>query len=119
MVAQRRMKRDPEEAGGWNIWIMPGPGLTQFNPVVSGLLRTGPQSYFGWPVSPRLEELRDAWLAAPDDAAQKKICEDIQRQAFIDLPMIPLGQYYQPTAYRVSLKDVVSGFATFWNVRRA
>ena len=119
MVAQRRMKRDPEEAGGWNIWIMPGPGLTQFNPVVSGLLRTGPQAYFGWPTGPRLEELRDAWLAAPDLAAQKTICEEIQRQAFIDLPMIPLGQYFQPTAYRTSLTGVLSGFATFWNVRRA
>jgi peptide/nickel transport system substrate-binding protein len=118
MVAQRRMKRDPEEAGGWNIWIMPGPGLTQFNPVVSGLLRTGPQAYFGWPTGPRLEELRDAWLAAPDAAAQKTICEEIQRQAFIDLPMIPLGQYFQPTAYRKTLTDVVGGFATFWNVRR-
>jgi peptide/nickel transport system substrate-binding protein len=66
MVAQRRMKKDPEEAGGWNIWIMPGPGLTQFNPVVSGLLRTGSQAYFGWPTGPRLEELRNAWLEAPE-----------------------------------------------------
>jgi peptide/nickel transport system substrate-binding protein len=118
MVAQRRMKKDPEEAGGWNIWIMPGPGLTQFNPVVSGLLRTGPQAYFGWPTGPRLEQLRSAWLEAPDLAAQKTLCEEIQRQAFIDLPMIPLGQYFQPTAYRTSLTGVLSGFATFWNVRR-
>jgi peptide/nickel transport system substrate-binding protein len=118
MVAQRRMKKDPEEAGGWNIWIMPGPGLTQFNPVVSGLLRTGAQAYFGWPTGPRLEELRNAWLEAPDLAARKQICEAIQLQAFIDLPMIPLGQYFQPTAYRTSLTGVLSGFATFWNVRR-
>jgi peptide/nickel transport system substrate-binding protein len=118
MVAQRRMKKDPEEAGGWNIWIMPGPGLTQFNPVVSGLLRTGSQAYFGWPTGPRLEELRNAWLEAPDLATRKAICEKIQLQAFIDLPMIPLGQYFQPTAYRTSLTGVLSGFATFWNVRR-
>jgi peptide/nickel transport system substrate-binding protein len=118
MVAQRRMKKDPEEAGGWNIWIMPGPGLTQFNPVVSGLLRTGVQAYFGWPIGPRLEELRNAWLEAPDLATRKTICEAIQLQAFVDLPMIPLGQYFQPTAYRTSLTGVLSGFATFWNVRR-
>ena len=83
------MKKGPEEAGGWNIWIMPGPGLTQFNPVVSGLLRTGAQAYFGWPTGPRLEELRNAWLEAPDLATRKKICEQIQLQAFVDLPMIP------------------------------
>jgi peptide/nickel transport system substrate-binding protein len=118
-VAQRRMKKVPLAQGGWNIWIMPGPGLTEFNPVVSGLLRTGPQAYFGWPKGPELEVLRTAWLGAPDLAAQKKICEDIQRQAFVDLPMIPLGQYFQPTAYRADIRGVVSGFATFWNINRA
>ena len=118
LVAQRRMKKDPVAAGGWSIWIMPGTGANMLNPVVDGLLRTGPQAYFGWALGPRLEELRTAWLEAPDLASQEQICREIQRQAFVDLPMIPLGQYYQPTAYRTSLTGVLGGFATFWNVRR-
>ncbi|TCR66582.1 peptide/nickel transport system substrate-binding protein [Bosea sp. BK604] len=118
-IAQRRMKKEPVEQGGWNIWIAPGPGLSQFNPVAATLLRTGPQAYFGWPKSDRLEELRNEWLTAPDLAAQKRVAVEIQKQAFIDLPMIPLGMYYQPTAYRTSLEGVLSGFATFWNVRKA
>jgi peptide/nickel transport system substrate-binding protein len=118
-IATRRMKKDPADAGGWNIWINPGPGLSQFNPVANTLLRTGPQAYFGWPKSDRLEELRNAWLAAPDLATQQTVARDIQRQAFIDLPMIPLGMYFQPTAYRSTVTGVLPGFATFWNVRKA
>jgi peptide/nickel transport system substrate-binding protein len=118
-VATRRMKKDPADQGGWNIWINPGPGLSQFNPVANTLLRTGPQAYFGWPVGERLEELRNAWLAAPDLQAARKIAREIQAQAFIDLPMVPIGMYYQPTVYRKSVSGVLPGFATFWNVRKA
>ena len=117
-VATRRMKRDPVDQGGWSIWINPGPGLSQFNPVAATLLRTGPQAYFGWPQSDKLEELREAWLEAPDLEGQQRIAREIQRQAFIDLPMIPLGMYYQPTAYRTNVSGVLPGFATFWNVRK-
>jgi peptide/nickel transport system substrate-binding protein len=118
-VAQRRMKKDPADHGGWNIWIMPGQGLSQFNPVVNGLLRTGPQAYFGWPTGPRLEALRDAWLAAPNLVTQQAICRDMQVQAFIDVPFIPVGQFFQPTAYAASIRNVSPGFATFWNIRRS
>lgn len=117
-VAQRRMKKEPIDQGGWSIWIAPGPGLSQFNPIAATLLRTGPQAYFGWPKSYRLEELRSAWLEAPDLAAQKAVAVEIQKQAFIDLPMIPLGMYYQPTAHRSNLEGVLPGFATFWNVKK-
>ena len=117
-VATRRMSKQPTDKGGWSIWINPGPGLSQFNPVANTLLRTGPQAYFGWPQSDRLEELRNAWLAAPDLATEKQVAREIQRQAFIDLPMIPLGMYYQPTAYRDNVTGILPGFATFWNVRK-
>lgn len=118
-VATRRMSKKPADKGGWSIWINPGPGLSQFNPVDNTLLRTGPQAYFGWPQSNRLEELRNAWLAAPDQAGEQKVAREIQRQAFIDLPMIPLGMYYQPTAYRTNVTGILPGFATFWNVRKS
>jgi peptide/nickel transport system substrate-binding protein len=34
------------------------------------------------------------------------------------VPVYPLGQYFQPTAYRTDITGVLRGFATFWNVRR-
>ena len=51
--------------------------------------------------------------------AQARICADIQREAFVEVPYVPMGQYLQPTAYRSSLEGVLQGFALFWNVRRA
>jgi len=33
------------------------------------------------------------------------------------VPFVPLGQYFQTTAYRTSLSGVLDGFATFWNVK--
>ena len=68
---------------------------------------------------PVLEELRDAWLVAPDAAAQARIGIEMQRQAFIDVPYVPLGVFYQPTAYRKELTGVLKGLPLFWNVRRA
>ena len=41
------------------------------------------------------------------------------RQAFIDVPYVPLGQFYQPTAYRDDLSGMLKGLPLFWNIRRA
>ena len=64
--------------------------------------------------------MRERWLAAPDEAARKAICRDIQVQAFEDVPFYPLGAYRQPTAYRPGMvTGLQEGFPTFWNVRPA
>ena len=65
-----------------------------------------------------LEALRDAWLSAGDLAAQKQIAEDIQRQAFVDVPYIPLGQILPTWAYQRTITDVLTGYALFWQVRK-
>ena len=43
----------------------------------------------------------------------------MQRQAFIDVPYVPLGVFLQPTAYRKDLSGILKGLPLFWNVRRA
>ena len=68
----------------------------------------------------KLEELRDQWFDAPDVAAQKKICEQMQLQAFDSIPFMPIGQWYYPWAFRKDLTDFVKCAAVlFWGVRRA
>ena len=69
-------------------------------------------------MSPALERLRDQWLTAPDDAARLSIARQIQRQAFIDVPYVPLGLFFQPTAYRRELTGMISGPPLFWNLKR-
>lgn len=120
-VLQRRTRKDPTSAGGWSIFFTAWAGTDMLNPAGHLSLRgngEGPGAWFGWPTSPKIESLRDAWFDAPDVATQKKLCEDIQRQVMIDVPYIPLGQYLQATAYRDTLTGVNNGFAMFWNVKR-
>ena len=43
---------------------------------------------------------------------------EIQKQVFIDVPYIPLGQYFQLEAFRKNLSGVLTGLPIFWNVER-
>lgn len=117
-VIQRRANREGTDKGGWSAYCSSWGGLDHLNPAVHLLLR-GDGSFFGWPQSPELEALRGKWFAAPDLAAQKAVAENMQKQAFIDAPYLPLGQYIQPTAYRSNITGMQQGFATFWNIRRS
>lgn len=118
----RREKKDALDKGGWSCLPTGQAGVDHLGPAANTQIRangTGPGSQPGWPDSPKLEELRNAWLSAPDVPAQKKICQDIQVQAMQDVPYFPLGQYFQATAYRSDITGVQDGFATFWNVKRS
>ena len=116
----RRMgSKEAPEKGGYNAFCTYSAGVTQLNPSAHNFLRgSGEKATFGWSTSPQLEALRDAWFDAPDAAAQQAIGVQAQRQAFIDAPYVPLGLFYQPTAYRKELTGVLKGLPLFWNVRR-
>ena len=84
---------------------------------------------FAWPgteVAVRLaryaaiEELRSAWIDATEPEEQKRICREIQMQAFQDVPYIPLGAFFFASAYRRDLTGMLKGSVPmFTNVRRA
>ena len=65
-----------------------------------------------------MEELRDAWFEAPDVAAQKKICEEMQVEFWQSPPYAPLGMYDQPTAFHNNLTDVRDGWPQFYGVKK-
>nr|WP_231714678.1 ABC transporter substrate-binding protein [Enhydrobacter aerosaccus] len=119
-VLQRVASQQPVDKGGWNIWCNYSTGISAVNPAAHTYLRgLGRSGTFGWPTSPTLEQLRSGWLDAGDESARVEICKQMQVQAFQDLPYIPLGVFYQPTAYRTSLQGVLKGFPLFYNVKRA
>ncbi len=119
-VAQRRASKKPVQDGGWSCYIIPASGLALVDPSVSLPLRgNGANAPYGWPNSPRLEALRDAWMSAPDDAARKQIARDMQLQAWQDVPFIPLGQYFLPTVFRNTITGVLAGYTKFWNLKKA
>ena len=118
-VIQRRASKAAPHNGGWSAFFTTFTGIDMANPAINQALRgNGTAGWFGWPTAPKLESLRDAWFAAPDLASQQRIAADIQAQAFIDVPFLPLGEFLQPTVQRRDLKGTLNGMPLFWNVRR-
>jgi peptide/nickel transport system substrate-binding protein len=118
-VVQRSVRHEPLDKGGWSMFASFTGGYDMSNPGSANLLRgNGAGAYNGWPDFPQLETLRDQWLAAEDPATQQVLTQKMQLQAFNDVPFLPLGSYYQPTAYKADLTGMLNGLILFTNVRR-
>jgi peptide/nickel transport system substrate-binding protein len=118
-IMQRRANKAPPDRGGWNAFCTRFLGSEMLSPAVNSPLRSnGERAWFGWPSSSDMEALRQEWFDAPDASSQKAIAARIQEQAFVDVPYVPLGLYYNPTAHRADLTGMLEGGPFFWNVRR-
>ncbi len=118
-VIQRRASKAPVAQGGWSVFITTFTGADMSSPASNLALRgNGAGGWFGWPAAPELERLRNAWLAASDISMQRQIAGQMQQQAFIDVPFVPLGQFFQPTTQRKSLVGGLKGMPLFWSIRR-
>ena len=116
---QRRANRESVDKGGWSCFPSMVGGADALNPAVSFLTRgNGRDAWYGWPTIPALEQARAAWFDAPDLAAQRDLCAQMQVAVLDDAPHIQLGQILQPTAYRTSVTGVLDGLPKFWNVRK-
>ena len=118
-LVQRRASKEPPDKGGWNMFITGWAGLDMTTPITNQTLRSnGAKAWFGWPICRRCRTLIEAWLEAPDLAAQQKIAADIQSKALELVPYIPTGQYFYRTACRSDITGIIPGQFVFWNVRR-
>ena len=120
-LVSRRANSAPPDKGGWNAFCTLWGGLTVSNPGSSYPLRAnGKGGWFGWPTDEKIETLRQQWFDAPDLPAQQAVCEQIQRRAFEIVPFMPLGQVFQPTAFRKNVTDIVKcAIPLFWGVKKA
>ena len=119
-VAQRLNSQEPLDKGGWSLNANYAPGYAASSPAAHGFLRgLGRKSLFGWPTMPKLEALRGAWIDSTDPDEQKRLCREIQLQAFQDVPYIPLGAFFFASAYRSDLTGMLKGSVPmFTNLRR-
>ena len=120
-LVARRASREVPAKGGWNAFCTSWGGLSVSDPGGHFPMRgNGANGWFGWPDDPKMEALRDAWLDAPDRPAQQKLCQDIQAYAMEQVPIIPTGQWFYPTATRNNVSDLVrAGVMLHWNVRKS
>jgi peptide/nickel transport system substrate-binding protein len=118
---RRRLSQQPPGKGGWNaFYYFLDRSTPTTNPFGNPAIRAdGRAGWDGWPTSPRIETLRSDWLNASSLDEQKRICVELQMQLWQDVPYIPMGEYWQATAYRKDLVGVLSGcLPVFWGVRR-
>ena len=119
-VVQRRAKKDPPAQGGWNAFITNLTGTNNFDPASHlGLRGNGDKAWFGWPNAPKLEELRQQWFDAPNEAEQKRICREIQADFMREPTYLPLGAYYPQTVFSAKLTGMRSGLPQFYDIRWA
>jgi peptide/nickel transport system substrate-binding protein len=119
---RRRLSQAAPDKGGWNAFFgLLDRSVPNTNPYGNTMIRAdGLAAFVGWPTSPRIEALRAAWLDAGNINEQRRICTELQMQLWQDVPYIPMGEYWQATAHRKDLLDVLPGcFAVFYGVRRA
>jgi peptide/nickel transport system substrate-binding protein len=117
-----RLSQAPPDKGGWSAYFgLVDRSIPNTNPYGNYLIRAdGLAAFPGWPTSPRIEALRAAWLDAGNLDQQRRICVELQLQLWQDVPYIPMGEYWQATAFRKDVLDVLPGcFAVFFGVRRA
>jgi peptide/nickel transport system substrate-binding protein len=119
-VVQRRASQEPIDKGGWNIFFTYLGGFGNISPAPNIAIRgTGTKgNWFGWPTDAKMEQLRNAWFDAPDLAAQKKLCDEMQAEFWQNPPYVPLGMYFQPTAFHNYMQDVRDGWPQFYGVKK-
>ena len=119
-VVQRRNSREAPERGGWSAFVTNFSGFDFWDPSAHNPLRgNGDNAWVGWSTSAELERGRDAWFAASDLAAQQAIARRMQEVALTqDVPYIPLGQFFQPAAYRRNVTGLLKGPPVFFGARR-
>ena len=121
-LVQRRTSREPVDRGGWSVIHTTSSGQSLTLPVFHLFLRAnGAQAWFGWPDDPQIEALRAEWVEKGGDAAEsRRIAEALNRRAMEVMAYVPLGYYWQPSAWRRNLTGVFRAPATvFWNIGKS
>jgi peptide/nickel transport system substrate-binding protein len=116
-VTTRRANQGPVDKGGWSVFHSTWSGTDVQNPAIHQNLRAnGNGAWFGWPTDPELERLRAEWMEAPI-GDQKRIGDQIQARAFETVPFVPLGYYWQPSAWGKSVTGTFPcPITSFWNI---
>ena len=120
-LVQRRASKEPVDKGGWSIIHTTASGQSLGLPAYHLFLRAnGPQAWFGWPDDAEIERLRGAWVEAADPAEGRRIAEALNRRAMEVMAYVPLGFYWQPSAWRRNVAGVFKAPVTaFWNMSKA
>jgi peptide/nickel transport system substrate-binding protein len=121
MLQRINAQNKPLDNGGYNLFTYYAVGSSWFHPLmnVSLDLSCGGRNWPGFPCDQPGEDLRQAFLAAPDDTGRKAAFEKLEQHAWQFLPYIPTGQFDVANAYRDNVKGVLDTyFLAYWNIEK-
>jgi peptide/nickel transport system substrate-binding protein len=111
--------RQATDKGGWNSYRTYWSGMDRWSPATHAFLRgNGAQATTGWPARPRIKESWARWLGAADLATQQGLARQLQAEAELEVPCVPLGVFTQPVAYRRNLTGILRSAPMFTRLRR-
>ena len=119
-LAQRRLKKDPLDQGGWSLMPVVFSGYDMVNPLshIATSYSCG-GTYLGWNCDPGMPPLVSAFEVATDPAQRQALATQMQIRVLDQAPEMFLGQFSPPTAFRSNLHGVIAnGVHVFWNARR-
>jgi peptide/nickel transport system substrate-binding protein len=119
-ISIRRARKDPPDKGGWNIVITGHGGPDAANPISNYWIGSNcDKANIGWACDPKLQALISAWSHEPDRAKRRALIPALQEQAYTSVPYAPMGQFFQPIAYRKNVTGVLeAGMPVYWNVEK-
>ena len=117
----RRASMEPPAKGGWNLFSTNWLINEIMDPLRAATVSAnGKRAWFGWPEVKQIEDLKMKFARTSNPAEQKKLAEEVQKVVIEEGVMVPLGQFYVPSAYRSSLTGVLdSPVPYFWNVKKS
>jgi peptide/nickel transport system substrate-binding protein len=118
-ILTARARKEPPDKGGWNLLHTEFGGADVINPAIHfGVSGAGPDAWVGWPNVPQLEGLITAWVQATDQTKRKQLADEVQKVALSEVTYVPYGEWFQPTAFRKNVRDVLKFAAPiFWNMK--
>jgi peptide/nickel transport system substrate-binding protein len=120
-VFARRFKREPPAEGGWSMFHTWGFGY-ELGSATTNIVLNSPcdgTGYAGFACDEEMQKLRVEWSAEGDFEKRKAIGERIQRRAAEFVHYVPVGQFFQPVAYRASLAGVLPvPIPVLWNIEK-
>lgn len=113
-VLARRAKKD-----GWSMFAVYSNGTDMISPLNHFYIASTCADYPGWSCDTRIPDLLKAFARAEDDAARKKVSDEIQKIAYELTPSVMWGQFTIPAGYRANLRNLPqSSYPMFWDVER-
>jgi peptide/nickel transport system substrate-binding protein len=119
-ITARRTKQDPVDKGGWSLLVTSAGGPDVAAPLSNiWFVSTCKQANVGWACDDELTKMIESWSREPDGKKRRAMIDGIQKRGFESVPYVPLGQYFQPIAFRSNITGVLeSGVPVYWNIEK-